>query len=127
MNLADFMSPVKLLKISRMIISVIIYNLFNTSIVYIFRLCFRQLLKAETDKERLLTAYQINEDVVSGKFPLSKDLALELAVLMSQIEYGDYNGDKVRCSTGPTTPQQQMQSILERFYPSRYRDKGDEK
>lgn len=50
-----------------------------------FRLCFRQLLKAETDKERLLTAYQINEDVVSGKFPLSKELSLELAVLMAQV------------------------------------------
>ncbi|GFY52781.1 uncharacterized protein CG43867 [Trichonephila inaurata madagascariensis] len=96
-------------------------------LTYKNRLCFRQLLKAETDKERLLTAYQINEDVVSGKFPLSKELALELAVLMAQIEYGDYNGDKVRCSTGPTTPQQQMQCILERFYPSRYRDKNDEK
>ncbi|KAG8186143.1 hypothetical protein JTE90_022731 [Oedothorax gibbosus] len=96
-------------------------------LTYKNRLCFRQLLKAETDKERLLTAYQINEDVVSGRFPLSKELALELAVLMAQIEFGDYNGDKVRCSTGPTTPQQQTQSILEKFYPSRYRDKNDER
>ncbi|XP_054721007.1 uncharacterized protein CG43867-like [Uloborus diversus] len=96
-------------------------------LTYKNRLCFRQLLKAETDKERLLTAYQINEDVVTGRFPLSKELSLELAVLMAQIEYGDYNGDKVRCSTGPTTPQQQVQCILERFYPSRYRDKNDEK
>lgn len=33
----------------------------------------------------MLTAYQINEDVVSGKFPLSKELSLELAVLMAQV------------------------------------------
>lgn len=52
---------------------------------------------------------------------------LDLQVRLFQIEYGDYNGDKVRCSSGPTTPQQQIQCILERFYPSRYRDKNDEK
>lgn len=96
-------------------------------LTYKNRLCFRQLLKAETDKERLLTAYQINEDVVRGRFPLSKELALELAALMAQIEYGDFNGDKIRCSGGPTTPQQQVQCILEKFYPARYREKTDER
>ncbi|XP_067143938.1 uncharacterized protein CG43867-like isoform X2 [Centruroides vittatus] len=103
----------------------------NTRIIklmYKNRLCFRQLLKAETDKERLLTAYQINDEVMQGKFPLTRELALELAALMAQIEFGDYNGDKIRGSGGPpTNPQHQLQQVIEKFYPHRYREIQGEK
>lgn len=103
----------------------------NTRIIklmYKNRLCFRQLLKAETDKERLLTAYQINDEVMQGRFPLTRELALELAALMAQIEFGDYNGDKIRGSSGPpTNPQHQLQQVIEKFYPQRYRDIQGEK
>ncbi|CAN7938127.1 unnamed protein product [Ixodes hexagonus] len=45
----------------------------------------RQLLKSETDKERLLTVYYVNDDLVHGRFPLSHELSLELAALMAQV------------------------------------------
>lgn len=49
------------------------------------RLCFRQMQKAETDKERLLTVYYINQDLVEGRFPITSELSLELAALMAQV------------------------------------------
>lgn len=39
----------------------------------------------ETDKERLLLCYQVNQQVVQGKFPLNRELAFELASLMAQV------------------------------------------
>lgn len=39
----------------------------------------------ETDKERLLLCYQVNQQVVHGKFPLNRELAFELASLMAQV------------------------------------------
>ncbi|CAN8023226.1 unnamed protein product, partial [Ixodes persulcatus] len=93
------------------------------------RLCFRQLLKAETDKERLLTAYHLNEDLVQGRFPLSQELSLELAALMAQIEFGDYNGERARGSgsTPKLNPPQQLQLVVERFFPKQYREPGRDK
>lgn len=41
----------------------------------------------ETDKERLLLSYQANQAVVAGKFPLTRELALELAALMAQVRF----------------------------------------
>lgn len=41
----------------------------------------------ETDKERLLLCYQVNQQVVQGKFPLNRELAFELASLMAQVRY----------------------------------------
>lgn len=104
----------------------------NTRVIkltYKNRLCFRQLLKAETDKERLLTAYHLNEDLVQGRFPLSQELSLELAALMAQIEFGDYNGERARGSgsTPKLNPPQQLQLVVERFFPKQYREPGRDK
>uniref|UniRef100_A0A1S4KKL1 PlekhH1, putative n=1 Tax=Ixodes scapularis TaxID=6945 RepID=A0A1S4KKL1_IXOSC len=89
----------------------------------------RRLLKAETDKERLLTAYHLNEDLVQGRFPLSQELSLELAALMAQIEFGDYNGERARGSgsTPKLNPPQQLQLVVERFFPKQYREPGRDK
>ncbi|CAL8111752.1 unnamed protein product [Orchesella dallaii] len=72
----------------------------------------------ETDKERLLLCYQTNQAVVAGRFPLTRELALELAGLMAQIDSGDYRPDKGRGSGGSQTVVQ----ILEKYYPTRYRE-----
>ena len=46
---------------------------------------FRSLARSETEKEKLLLTYQVNEDIVRGRFPLNRDLAVELAALMAQV------------------------------------------
>lgn len=53
--------------------------------MYISRLCIRAQAKGETERERLLLAYQVNEEVHQGHFPVSKELALEVAALMAQV------------------------------------------
>lgn len=82
-------------------------------LTYKNRLYFKNSTKLETDKERLLLVYQTNNQIVQGRFPLSKDLALELASLMTQIDFGDCTSEKLKNS-----PIQ----ALDRFYPYRYRD-----
>ncbi len=54
-------------------------------LTYKNRLYFRSLARTETDKEKVLLAYQVNEDIINGRFPLNKDLAIELAALMAQV------------------------------------------
>lgn len=49
------------------------------------RLCFRAQAKGETERERFLLAYQVNEEVQQGHFPVSKELGLEVAALMAQV------------------------------------------
>lgn len=49
---------------------------------------FKSLSASETEKEKLLLAYQINEEIIYGRFPLNKDLALELASLLAQVLIG---------------------------------------
>jgi len=49
------------------------------------RLYWRSTWTRETEKERLLLCYQVNQQVVQGRFPLTRDLALELASLMAQV------------------------------------------
>ncbi|KAH0620714.1 hypothetical protein JD844_021414 [Phrynosoma platyrhinos] len=58
-------------------------------LTYKNRLYFRSQAKGETDRERLLLAFQVNGEIVSGRFPVNKELALEMAALMAQVEYGD--------------------------------------
>lgn len=43
----------------------------------------------ETDRERLLLCYQVNQQVVHGKFPVNRELAFELASLMAQVGLRD--------------------------------------
>ena len=57
----------------------------TVKLTYKNRLYFRSLSRTETEKERLLLAYQVNEDIINGRFPLNKDRAIELAALMAQV------------------------------------------
>ncbi len=52
-----------------------------------YRLCFRSQVKGETERERLLLAYQVNDEVQQGHFPVNKELALEVAALIAQVCY----------------------------------------
>ncbi|XP_049943352.1 uncharacterized protein CG43867 [Schistocerca serialis cubense] len=102
----------------------------NTRVIrltYKNRLYWRSQARTETEKERLLLCYQVNLQAVQGRFPLSRELALELAALMAQIDYGEYNSDKTRGSggvggAGSGNLQQVVSQALDRFYPYRYRD-----
>lgn len=49
------------------------------------RMCFRAQVKGEMERERLLLAYQVNDEVQQGHFPVNKELALEVAALMAQV------------------------------------------
>lgn len=98
-------------------------------LVYKNRLYFRQSAKKETDRERLLICYQTNYQIVNGRFPLTKELALELAALMAQIDFGEFNSDRGRGSGGYATTGSSSNSkdllilqAVDKFYPYRYRD-----
>lgn len=58
-------------------------------LTYKNRLWWKNSARLETDKERLLLCYQVNKQIVAGRFPLSRELALELASLMAQLDMGD--------------------------------------
>ncbi|XP_024084536.1 uncharacterized protein CG43867 isoform X3 [Cimex lectularius] len=90
-------------------------------LVYKNRLYWRHVAKMETDRERLLLCYQTNHQVVQGRFPVNRDLALELAALMAQIDFGEYHAEKARGSGGNVRDLQVLQA-LDKFYPYRYRD-----
>lgn len=92
-------------------------------LTYKSRLCFRSQVKGETERERLLLAYQVNDEVQQGHFPVNKELALEVAALMAQVEHGDL--ERPAASSPTSSPQPKSQLILlqalERFYPKRYK------
>ncbi|XP_063217815.1 uncharacterized protein CG43867 isoform X3 [Bacillus rossius redtenbacheri] len=97
----------------------------NTRVIqltYKSRLYWRHGAKMETDRERLLLCYQVNQQVVLGRFPLSRELALELAALMAQIDFGEYNSEKGRGSGGVGGNPHQVLQALDKFYPYRYKD-----
>ncbi|KAH8032118.1 hypothetical protein HPB51_023228 [Rhipicephalus microplus] len=48
------------------------------------RLFLRQHQKAETERERLLTCYALHRELMQGRFPLTHEMALEMAALMAQ-------------------------------------------
>ncbi|KOC70571.1 Uncharacterized protein WH47_03587 [Habropoda laboriosa] len=96
----------------------------NTRVIqltYKSRCYWRQAAKMETDRERLLLCYQINQQVVQGKFPVNRELAFELASLMAQIDFGEYNNDKARGSGPGSNPHHLVLQALDKFYPGRYR------
>uniref|UniRef100_A0A452HAG9 Uncharacterized protein n=1 Tax=Gopherus agassizii TaxID=38772 RepID=A0A452HAG9_9SAUR len=92
-------------------------------LTYKNRLYFRNQAKGETDKERLLLAFQVSSEIANGRFPVNKELALEMVALMAQVEYGDL--DRPVSSSPGGTPQSKMQhllqQILDKFYPKRYK------
>ncbi|XP_017332438.2 pleckstrin homology domain-containing family H member 1 isoform X1 [Ictalurus punctatus] len=91
-------------------------------LTYKSRLCFRAQAKGETERERLLLAYQVNEEVHQGHFPVNKELALEVAALMAQVEHGDLDRAPASPGGSPQTKIQQiLLQVLERFYPKRYK------
>ncbi|KAM9842656.1 pleckstrin homology domain-containing family H member 1 [Aulostomus maculatus] len=92
-------------------------------LTYKNRLCFRSQAKGETERERLLLAYQVNEEVHQGNFPVNKELALEVAALMAQVEHGDLERPTTSSPTGSPQPKTQLILLqaLERFYPKRYK------
>lgn len=59
-------------------------------LIYKHRLCLRKHLKNETDKERILWVYEINNAIINDRFPITFDLCIELMTLILQIENGDF-------------------------------------
>lgn len=87
----------------------------NRAIRFIFknRLFWRRNVPGESDKERLLLSFQTAREIAQGRFPVSRDLALELAALMAQVTHGDLTADRVTSSVPA--------EALDRFFPARYR------
>ncbi|XP_032788772.1 pleckstrin homology domain-containing family H member 2 isoform X2 [Daphnia magna] len=98
----------------------------NTKVIrltYRHRLFWRSNLKGETERERLLHCYQTAQRISDNRFPLTKELAIELAAIMSQIDGGDYNAERGRGSGGSSGHLHQgAMQALERFIPRRYKD-----
>ncbi|XP_030641946.1 pleckstrin homology domain-containing family H member 1 [Chanos chanos] len=91
-------------------------------LTYKSRLCFRAQAKGETERERLLLAYQVNDEVHQGHFPVNKELALEVAALMAQVEHGDLDRPAASSTSSPQPKIQQiLLQVLDRFYPKRYK------
>ncbi|ELK32555.1 Pleckstrin like proteiny domain-containing family H member 1 [Myotis davidii] len=92
-------------------------------LMYKSRLYFRGQVKGETERERLLLAFQTSGEIVAGRFPVNKELALEMAALMAQVEFGDLERhfSPSPAGTPPSKAQHHLQQVLDRFYPRRYR------
>ncbi|KAM9554780.1 pleckstrin homology domain-containing family H member 1 [Guaruba guarouba] len=92
-------------------------------LTYKNRLYFRSQAKGETDRERLLLAFQVSNEITNGRFPVNKELALEMVALMAQVEYGDL--DRPGSSSPGGTSQLKMQhllhQVLDKFYPKHYK------
>jgi len=89
----------------------------NTKVVkllYKQRLCLKNSIKSETEKERLLSVFQTNNEIVLGRFPVTQDLALELSALMAQIEFGDF--------VAISRPQVILQQVIQQFFPIHYKE-----
>uniref|UniRef100_A0A1A7X1T9 Pleckstrin homology domain containing, family H (With MyTH4 domain) member 1 n=1 Tax=Iconisemion striatum TaxID=60296 RepID=A0A1A7X1T9_9TELE len=87
-------------------------------LTYKNRLRFRSQIKGEMERERLLLAHQVNDEVVHGVFPVNKELALEVAALMAQLEHGDFERSGV---SSQSKSQLILLQALERFYPKCYK------
>uniref|UniRef100_G3TYU2 Pleckstrin homology domain-containing family H member 2 n=1 Tax=Loxodonta africana TaxID=9785 RepID=G3TYU2_LOXAF len=94
-------------------------------LTYKSRLYFSVQARGETDREKLLLMYQTNNQIINGLFPLNKDLALEMAALLAQVEIGDFERP-FSTPAGHITNQckvnQTLKQVIEKFYPKRYRD-----
>ncbi|KAE8600643.1 hypothetical protein XENTR_v10013342 [Xenopus tropicalis] len=90
-------------------------------LTYKNRLCFSAQTRGETEKEKLLLMYQTNDKIVNGMFPVNKELALELAALLAQVESGDFERpSQTALCQGKSS--QAVKQALEKFYPKRYKD-----
>lgn len=99
-------------------------NARTVKLTYKNRLYFSQQMRGETERERLLLAYQTNEEITAGHFPVNKELALEMAALLAQVEFGDFErpfSSPGSSGAAQTKSNQTLKQILERFYPKHYR------
>uniref|UniRef100_A0A8D0IJ34 Pleckstrin homology domain-containing family H member 2 n=1 Tax=Sus scrofa TaxID=9823 RepID=A0A8D0IJ34_PIG len=98
-------------------------------LTYKNRLYFSMQAHGETDREKLLLMYQTNDQIINGLFPLNRDLALEMAALLAQVEIGDFERP-FSTPAGHVTNQckanQTLKQVIEKFYPKRYRDDSSE-
>uniref|UniRef100_A0A8D0HB55 Pleckstrin homology, MyTH4 and FERM domain containing H1 n=1 Tax=Sphenodon punctatus TaxID=8508 RepID=A0A8D0HB55_SPHPU len=92
-------------------------------LTYKNRLYIRRQAKGETDRERLLLAFQTSGEIASGRFPVNKDLALEMVALMAQVEYGDLDRPVPASPGGALQSKMQhlLQQVWDKFYPKRYK------
>ncbi|XP_061481371.1 pleckstrin homology domain-containing family H member 2 isoform X2 [Rhineura floridana] len=94
-------------------------------LTYKNRLYFSLQIRGETEREKLLLMYQTNDQIVNGLFPVNKELALELAALLAQVEIGDFERP-FSTPTGQVTSHsksnQTLKQAVEKFYPKRYRE-----
>ncbi|MBN3298483.1 PKHH2 protein, partial [Amia calva] len=93
-------------------------------LTYKNRLYFSQQARGETERERLLLTYQANEEIVDGHFPVNKELALEMAALLAQVEFGDFErpfSPAPKQGSAQSKSNQTLKQVLERFYPKHYR------
>uniref|UniRef100_A0A8C8RQS6 Pleckstrin homology domain-containing family H member 2 n=1 Tax=Pelusios castaneus TaxID=367368 RepID=A0A8C8RQS6_9SAUR len=93
-------------------------------LTYKNRLYFSVQARGETDREKLLLMYQTNDQITNGLFPVNKELALEMAALLAQVEIGDFErpfSTPAGQVTSPSKSNQTVKQVVERFYPKRYR------
>ncbi|XP_019112890.2 pleckstrin homology domain-containing family H member 2 isoform X2 [Larimichthys crocea] len=96
-------------------------NTRTVRLTYKNRLYFSLQVRGESERERLLLAYQTNEAIVAGHFPVNKELALEMAALLAQVEFGDFERPFSAPGSAPTKSNQTLKQVLDRFYPKHYR------
>nr|XP_056709597.1 pleckstrin homology domain-containing family H member 2 [Euleptes europaea] len=94
-------------------------------LTYKKRLYFSVQVRGETEREKLLMMYQTNDQILNGLFPVNKELALELAALLAQVEIGDFErpfSTPAGQGTSQSKSNQTLKQVVEKFYPKRYRD-----
>ncbi|KAI1296676.1 Uncharacterized protein HDE_05241 [Halotydeus destructor] len=83
----------------------------NTKVVRLYyknRLYMKDHLRDATEKEKLFLTYQVNHEVLGGRFPTTPELALEFCALLSQIEFGNlsnFDSDEI------------IRKSIRKFYP----------
>ncbi|KAL0964359.1 hypothetical protein UPYG_G00322800 [Umbra pygmaea] len=98
-------------------------------LTYKNRLYFSPQVRGESERERFLLAYQTNEAIVAGHFPVNKELALEMSALLAQVEFGDFErpfSTPASPKSSQTMSNQTLKQVLERFYPKHYRRNATE-
>jgi len=88
------------------------------------RLSLRTRLGGETERERALLVRQAASDIARGRFPVNKELAVELAALAAQMTTGDLPTGPPDGSPPPEVTLRARTAAtnvaLEKFFPARY-------
>ncbi|XP_075903426.1 pleckstrin homology domain-containing family H member 2 isoform X2 [Nelusetta ayraudi] len=95
-------------------------------LTYKSRLYFSAQVRGESERERLLLAYQTSEAIVAGHFPVNKELAVEMAALLAQVDFGDFERPFSAPGSAHTKSNQTLKQVLEKFYPRHYRRTSSE-